>query len=167
MPTQWVRRNIDGAIQVIKSVALGRQLAGEAQIAADIASEGHTLLTLADEIEHMESRLKELKSRFRETTAVASPGSSYLAKFEASARRDGVGGVPIALPVIARLLSEPAFEAGNLYGLLSSSGEGKSSLTMRLIYHAVDLGHPVLFLSYDSHRISASPKRSPRCTGSP
>ncbi|NTJ00330.1 hypothetical protein G6L07_08330 [Agrobacterium rhizogenes] len=47
------------------------------------------------------------------------------------------------------MLSEPVFEAGNLYGLLSSSGEGKSSLTMQLIYHAVAEGHPVLFLSYD------------------
>jgi replicative DNA helicase len=58
-------------------------------------------------------------------------------------------GVPIALPEIAKVLSEPVFEAGNLYGLLSSSGEGKSSLTMQLIYHAVYTGHPVLFLSYD------------------
>ena len=53
------------------------------------------------------------------------------------------------MPEIAKVLSEPVFEAGNLYGLLSSSGEGKSSLTMQLIYHAVEQGHPVLFLSYD------------------
>lgn len=169
-----VRRGLDGAIQIIKSVSLGRQLAREAQIASDIAKEGHTLLTLADEIEHMEQRLKELKSRFRETTAIASPGSSYLSMFEASARREGVLGVPIALPEIAKVLSEPVFEAGNLYGLLSSSGEGKSSLTMQLIYHAVKEGHPVLFLSYDQsaaqcvrqmiaqvHEISVRQQREP------
>ncbi|MDR6818479.1 replicative DNA helicase [Neorhizobium sp. 2083] len=169
-----VRRNIAGAIEVIKSVSLGRQLAREAQIAGEIAAEGHTLLTLADEIEHMEQRLKELKARFRETTSIASPGSSYLSMFEASAKRDGVLGVPIALPEIAKVLSEPVFEAGNLYGLLSSSGEGKSSLTMQLIYHAVSHGHPVLFLSYDQsaaqcvrqmiaqvHEISVRQQREP------
>ncbi len=169
-----VRRNIAGAIEVIKSVSLGRQLAREAQIAGEIAAEGHTLLTLSDEIEHMEQRLKDLKARFRETTSIASPGSSYLTMFEASAKRDGVLGVPIALPEIAKVLSEPVFEAGNLYGLLSSSGEGKSSLTMQLIYHAVSHGHPTLFLSYDQsaaqcvrqmiaqvHEISVRQQREP------
>jgi replicative DNA helicase len=168
------RRGLEGAIQIIKSVSLGRYLAKEAQIAAEIAQEGHTLLTLSDEIEHMESRLKELKARFRETTSIASPGASYLSMFEASARRQGVIGVPIALPEIAKVLSEPVFEAGNLYGLLSSSGEGKSSLTMQLIYHAVEEGHPVLFLSYDQsaaqcvrqmiaqvHEISVRQQREP------
>ncbi|WP_162895177.1 DnaB-like helicase C-terminal domain-containing protein [Rhizobium terrae] len=118
-------------------------------LAGAVAPETDTLLTLADEIEHIEQRLKELKSRFRDTTSIASPGASDLSMFEASARRDGVIGVPIALQEIAKVLSEPVFEAGNLYGLLSSSGEGKSSLTMQLIYHAVKEGHPVLFLSYD------------------
>ncbi|MBA3576206.1 MAG: helicase DnaB [Sphingomonas sp.] len=40
-------------------------------------------------------------------------------------------------------------EVGNLYGLLSGSGEGKTSLLMQIIDHAVMNGHPVLMLSYD------------------
>jgi replicative DNA helicase len=144
-----IASQLDGNLQIIKSMALARQLAREAEFAAGMAKEGHTLLTLGDEIEQLESRLKDLRSRFSETTAITSPGSSYLSAFQASSKRDGVIGVPIALPEIARVLSEPVFEAGNLYGLLSSSGEGKSSLTMQLIYHAVVERHPVLFLSYD------------------
>jgi replicative DNA helicase len=144
-----LRQRLDSNILIIKSMALARSLEREMAVGLEIAREGHTLLTLGDEIEQLESRLKELKDRFSETTAVSSPGSSYLAMFQASARRDGVMGVPIALPEIASVLSEPVFEAGNLYGLLSSSGEGKSSLTMQLICHAVREGHPVLFLSYD------------------
>ncbi len=144
-----VRLRLDSSIDVVKGAALGRQLAKEAEIAAELAKEGHTLLTLDDEIEQLEQRLKERRQRLSALKSGVSPGSSYLAKFEASARRNGVIGVPIALPEIARVLSEPAFEAGNLYGLLSSSGEGKSSLTMQLINHAVEQGHPVLFLSYD------------------
>jgi replicative DNA helicase len=140
---------LESAMHIIKSASLGRLLAREADIASEIAKEGHTLLTLDDEIEQLEKRLKERRQRLSALKSGASPGASYLAKFDASARRNGVVGVPIALAEIQRVLSEPAFEAGNLYGLLSSSGEGKSSLTMQLIYHAVDLGHPVLFLSYD------------------
>ncbi|WP_245509833.1 DnaB helicase C-terminal domain-containing protein [Rhizobium ruizarguesonis] len=139
----------DRAVQTIKSTTLARELQREAEFAVSVAKEGHTLLTLGDEIEHLEGRLRELRSRFAETTAITSPGASYLSAFQASSRRDGVIGVPIALPEIAKVLSEPVFEAGNLYGLLSSSGEGKSSLTMQLIHHAVREGHPVLFLSYD------------------
>ncbi|MQB09547.1 helicase DnaB [Agrobacterium sp. ICMP 6402] len=140
---------LESSIHIIKGASLSRLLAHEADIAAEIAKEGHTLLTLDEEIEQLEKRLKERRQRLSALKASAAPGSSYLAKFEASARRDGVVGVPIALQEIQNVLSEPAFEAGNLYGLLSSSGEGKSSLTMQLIYHAVDCGHPVLFLSYD------------------
>ncbi len=140
---------LESSIHIIKGASLSRLLAREADIAAEIAKEGHTLLTLDEEIEQLEKRLKERRQRLSALKASAAPGSSYLAKFEASARRDGVVGVPIALREIQSVLSEPAFEAGNLYGLLSSSGEGKSSLTMQLIYHAVECGHPVLFLSYD------------------
>lgn len=143
------RMQMEGDIQIIKSVSLARGLAREAQFAAEMAAEGHSLLTLDEEIEALEQRLKERRTRLAQLQSGVSPGSSYMAMFEASSRRDGVVGVPIAFPELARVLSEPVFEAGNLYGLLSSSGEGKSSFTMQLIYHAVKSGHPVLFLSYD------------------
>ncbi|API52885.1 hypothetical protein BMW22_15780 [Rhizobium leguminosarum] len=143
------KAQFEASLQIIKGMALARQLAREADFASSLAGEGHTLLTLGDEIENLENRLKEMRARFAETKAIASPGTAYLSAFNASARRDGLTGVPIALPEIARVLSEPVFEAGNLYGLLSSSGEGKTTLTVQLILHAIKQGHPVLFLSYD------------------
>jgi replicative DNA helicase len=60
-----------------------------------------------------------------------------------------VRGVPVCLPEISRVLSEPVLSPGNLYGLLSSSGEGKTSLTVQQIYHALAAGNPVQFQSYD------------------
>lgn len=145
--------------------ALGARLANSAY--------GHEL-DFADEIEALWDRISDIRSELAGGSEKSSVGDSYLAMFDASAHRDGVVGVPIALPEIARVLSEPVFEAGNLYGLLSSSGEGKSSLTMQLIYHAVKEGHPVLFLSYDQsaaqcvrqmiaqvHEISVSQQRDP------
>lgn len=144
-----IRLRLDGDIQTIKGVALARSLRQEAEFAAEIASEGHTLLTLDEEIEALEQRLRERRTRLAAMKAGASAGASYLNAFNASARREGVVGVPIALQEIAKVLSEPVLEAGNLYGLLSSSGEGKTSLTIQLILHAVKQGHPVQFLSYD------------------
>ena len=140
---------VEANLQIIKGASLSRQLAREADFAAAMAKEGHTLLTLGEEIEQLEARLKDMRARYSETTAIMSPGTSYLSAFQASSKRDGVIGVPIGLPEIAKVLSEPVFEAGNLYGLLSSSGEGKTTLTVQLILHALKEGHPVLFLSYD------------------
>ncbi|MCJ8520472.1 replicative DNA helicase [Pseudorhizobium tarimense] len=167
-------QRLESSLHIIKSVSLGRQLARGAEVAAELAKEGHTLLRADDEIEQLEMRLKERRTRLAALKAGASPGPSYLAMFEASARRDGVVGVPVALPEVAKVLSEPVFDSGNLYGLLSSSGEGKSSLITQLIYHAVKEGHPVLFLSYDQsaaqcirqmiaqvHEISVRQQREP------
>lgn len=123
-----------------------RELIGLSQKLHAIAFEHE--LEIPDDLKAIEDRLSEVRSeRIGEETPSA--GDSYIALFQASMDKSGIVGVPIALPEIAKVLSEPVFEAGNLYGLLSSSGEGKSSLTMQIIYHAVAKGHPVLFLSYD------------------
>ncbi|MFJ6322287.1 MULTISPECIES: DnaB-like helicase C-terminal domain-containing protein [unclassified Rhizobium] len=144
-----IPQEFDAKVQLVKGASMSRQLAREADFIGELAKEGHSLLTLGDEIEGIEQRLKEMLSRFSETKAIKSPGSQYLAAFNASSRRDGVKGVPIGLAEIRRVLSETVFAGGNLYGLLSSSGEGKTSLTIQLIYDALIAGHPVLFLSYD------------------
>lgn len=76
-------------------------------------------------------------------------GNRYLQAITEAQQRRAIAGVPICLDEIAEVISEPCFEAGNLYGLLSSSGEGKTSLTLQMITHALKRGHPVLFMSYD------------------
>ncbi|MBB4063659.1 DnaB-like helicase C-terminal domain-containing protein [Gellertiella hungarica] len=144
-----LRDRLEGSIQIIKGVALARYLAREADTVTELSREGHGLLTLLDEIDHLQSRIKDVSGRLSSLRSTVSPGSAYLQMFSHSSNRDGVVGVPIALQEIAHVLSEPVFEAGNLYGLLSSSGEGKSSLTMQLIHKPLMAGHPVLFLSYD------------------
>ena len=56
--------------------------------------------------------------------------------------------IPLPLEEIKYVLSGD-LEANNLYGLLSSSGEGKTSLALQIMDHAARNGHPVYFLSYD------------------
>ena len=74
---------------------------------------------------------------------------SYLSSITNDPDKRVVTGVPLVLPEIATVLSERMLEASNLYGMLSSSGEGKSSLTMQILYHAAIAGHPTCFFSYD------------------
>ena len=58
-------------------------------------------------------------------------------------------GVPIVLPELQTVLCEERFEPTNVYSLVSSSGEGKTSLTLQIIRHAASQGHPVAFFSFD------------------
>lgn len=99
--------------------------------------------------EPIEERMAAIRADALKSSPIKNAGQSYLDALSESFRRGEVRGVPIALDEIAEVISEPCFEAGNLYGLLSSSGEGKTSLTVQLILHALKKGHPVCFLSYD------------------
>lgn len=99
--------------------------------------------------EPIEERMAAIRADAQKSSPIKNAGQSYLDALSESFRRGEVRGVPIALDEIAEVISEPCFEAGNLYGLLSSSGEGKTSLTVQLILHALKKGHPVCFLSYD------------------
>ncbi|MCT6871260.1 MAG: hypothetical protein M3Z70_05405 [Bartonella sp.] len=67
-----------------------------------------------------------------------------------STYRNEVKRPSIALPLseLTDVLSGP-LEAGNLYGLLSSSGEGKTSLALQIMDYAARHGHEVFFFSYD------------------
>lgn len=77
------------------------------------------------------------------------PGDAYMDRFNASSANQGSVGVAVGMPELRKVMNEDVFEAGNLYGLLSASNEGKTSLTIQIMLHALRCGHPVLFLSYD------------------
>jgi replicative DNA helicase len=110
-------------------------------------------LDILDEIGALEEKLAEIRAKRLRDENSAGAGAKYLASMTAAAQRGYVDGVPHCLKEIGRVLSEPCFEAGNLYGLLSSSGEGKTSLTLQIIAHALEQGHPVQFLSYDQNAV--------------
>lgn len=101
------------------------------------------------EIAPLEDNLARLRAERIRGQDGKGAGESYLEALSQSFKRGEVRGVPIAMDEIAEVISEPCFEAGNLYGILSSSGEGKTSLTVQLMVHAMRKGHPVCFLSYD------------------
>src|SRR5690606_32387515 len=87
--------------------------------------------------EPIEERMAAIRAAAQQSSPIKNAGQSYLDALSESYRRRAVRRVRIALHEIAEVISEPCFEAGNLYGLLSSPGEGKTSLTVQLILHAL------------------------------
>jgi replicative DNA helicase len=77
---------------------------------------------------------------------------AYLKAITSGRTSDSSVGVPIPLKELQVVLSDHLFREKRLIGLLSSSGEGKTSLTMQIVYAAIEAGHPVLILSYDQTR---------------
>lgn len=97
----------------------------------------------------LEDRLAQLRGmRVKSETRIGA-GQRYLDNMEATKERGSVIGVPIGLKEIQRVISEPSFEIGNYYGLLSSSGEGKTSMMVQLVHHALAAGCAVQIQSYD------------------
>ncbi len=133
----WMRRQ---AIVAVEDVAA---------IAYDLPADQDMLAEIAP----IEDRLTALRAeRIRGDTRKGA-GQEYIDDMTAANQRGDVRGVPICLSEISDVISEPCFEAGNLYGLLSSSGEGKTSLTLQMMSYALRKGHPVQFLSYDQNRV--------------
>ncbi len=129
----WIRR---------QSIAMGEELASTAY---SLAPEKNII----DEIGGIEEKLIQIRAeRLRETASIGI-GAKYVQSLNLAYQAKQIKGVGICLPEICEVISEPCFEAGNLYGLLSSSGEGKTSLTLQQICHALREGHPVQFQSYD------------------
>jgi replicative DNA helicase len=98
----------------------------------------------------IEDRLAQLARHARqEPTTRRGAGANVHRQHGTNKERGDVIGIPIGMKEIQRVISEPSFEIGNYYGLLSSSGEGKTSLTVQLVYHALAAGCAVQFQSFD------------------
>lgn len=67
---------------------------------------------------------------------------------ESMSSNEGKPTIPFALDQLREIMGGD-MEAGNLYGMLSSSGEGKTSLALQIVDYAASRGHPAVLLSYD------------------
>ncbi|OWV62561.1 hypothetical protein ATY75_12110 [Rhizobium sp. N122] len=108
-------------------------------------------LDIMDEFEALKAKFEDVVKALQGGDGIENrrPGDAYLDFFSSTSLNGGAVGVVIAIPAIRAAIGEDVFAAGNVYGLLGASGEGKTATTMQLIYGAVAAGHPVLFLSYD------------------
>lgn len=156
--TQYLMRLAAGAVTVINAKDYGqaihemwirRQAISVTDEVSSIAYDLPPDRDVLDELAPVEEKLAALRAERIRGAPRAGIGTRYIENMTAAHQRGEIQGVPICLGEIADVISEPCFEAGNLYGLLSSSGEGKTALTVQIIVYALRKGHPVLFLSYD------------------
>lgn len=129
----WIRRQAIVACEDVVSIAY------------DLPPDKDVL----NELGPIEDRIATLRAERVRGDQKRGVGTRYLDSLSDAYKRGSVTGVPVCHAELAEVISEPSFEVGNLYGMLSSSGEGKTSLTVQMITHALRAGHPVLFLSYD------------------
>jgi replicative DNA helicase len=133
----------------IHDMWIARQSLSLAQQAVDTILDMQPGTDILDKFGPLEESIANLRAQRLKGENRIGVGKHYIEAMNAARQRGKVRGVPLCLPEIEEVISEPCMEAGNLYGLLSSSGEGKTSLTLQMILHALRKGHPVQFLSYD------------------
>jgi replicative DNA helicase len=147
LPGGWIHAR-DWGIAIHESW-LARQAISAATDFLDFAYDTPAGVDVIGERTDLEDRLAQLRGMRVKSESRRGVGQRYLDNMEATRTRGSVVGVPIGLKEIQRVISEPSFEIGNYYGLLSSSGEGKTSLTVQLVYNALAAGCAVQFQSYD------------------
>jgi replicative DNA helicase len=76
-------------------------------------------------------------------------GRQYMNRLLEQQQLQAVAGVPIFMPGLSRIICEPTFAVGNLYGICAASGEGKTSFMLQQVLHALKQGHPVQIQSFD------------------
>lgn len=102
-------------------------------------------------IEEALSRLNDITSdptKLSKNSGISSIVDKALDTMALAYEKQEINGVELPLPELTALNQGP-LEAGNYYGLLGGTKEGKSSLTAMIVRAALDNGHPVLMLSYD------------------
>lgn len=135
--------------RAILDLAIRRKMISIGQDLVNIAYDAPVDVSPKKIIMEAESRLVEMLDDGAGEGARLDIGEEYYAEMVDTAQRGFVRGVPIVLDEIARVISEPCFEEANYYGMLSSSSEGKTSLMVQIILHALEQGNPVQVQSFD------------------
>lgn len=95
-----------------------------------------------------EAKIEELlASRADKTTeeSVDAAVDQILESFTAQLKKPSI---PLPLVQLRDIIGGD-MEVGSLIGMLSASGEGKTSLALQVVDHAATQGHPVMVLSFD------------------
>lgn len=108
-------------------------------------------LSIPREIDHLSGQMDIVRDRL--AGEIKSGASTAYADALNRTMATAGGEVPFPFPEMAAVIQASGFEAGNLYGLLAASGEGKTSLTLNIIRTALRNDHPVLFLSFDQSEV--------------
>lgn len=135
--------------QAIVDMAVARQAAELAgNLANELERKGPSVAASAL-LSEVSKQVDVMMDRVAAAAVETSPAEALYNVITGSPDKRSRDHIPFVLPELRAVMSDSGFEAKNLYGLLARSGEGKTSFTLQTIAHALDNGHPVLFLSYD------------------
>lgn len=135
-----------GYVDTIKDASFRRSLVSVGQDIAAIGYQADAAATRAEMTARAQDRLFTLQAGDEGSDMMtAKDEADRMMMHQDKVRRPTV---PLPLPQLREVMGED-LEAGNLYGMLSGSGEGKTSMVLQIVRHAAEQGHPVLFLSYD------------------
>lgn len=126
-----------------------RQLIAAAEKTLNLLYDAPPNIDVVGETTAFEERAALLRAERPKAENRRGHGQQYMDSIAEAQRRGERAGVPLFLPALARLICEPTLAPGNLYGLVASSGEGKTSFVLQMVLHAIQNGHPVLIQSFD------------------
>lgn len=128
-----------------------RRLIGIGDEMVNVAYSVRNPVKLIEEVDGLRDSLDDISVGLagKEEQTGEAVADSYLSLIDRNEVQHSGDGVPLCLPELGTVMSDTHLRPGRVYGLLSSSGEGKTSLTMQQIYHSFMADCPVLFLSYD------------------
>jgi replicative DNA helicase len=136
--------------KTITETACARRMIGAMHECESVVRAWQPDLSITKEIDHLTGRLDAIAARLAGENA--GPSDAYAESLNRTVAT-AAGEIPFPFPEMGAVLEASGFEATNLYGLLAASGEGKTSLTLGIMRHALRLNHPVLFLSFDQSEV--------------
>ncbi|MEM8798178.1 MAG: DnaB-like helicase N-terminal domain-containing protein, partial [Pseudomonadota bacterium] len=103
---------------------------------------------LLKNVDHSIDSVREKLIFERDRKTMLATGDTLIAALSDAYKKGTPDGISWPFQSIAEIVSGP-MEFGNLYKLIGSPKEGKTSFTLHVVRHALDAGHPVLILTFD------------------
>lgn len=147
--------NVGGFASAVTFEAVKREGVSVAE-SLDIASwNAASEFEFATKLTELCERLVRMRSVLegRETEDDEKVVDDYLKMITGENEAEGADGIPLPFPDFEHLINDTMLRPGRTYGILAASAEGKTSLTLQVVYAALIAGHPVCILSYDQDQM--------------
>ena len=147
--------NVTGFASAVTFEAQKREGLGVAE-ALEVASwEANSELEFAEKITECCERLARMRAMLegREVEDDDKIIDDYLKMITGDTDVSGADGIPLPFPDFEYLINDNMLRPGRIYGMLGASAEGKTSLTLQVVYAALLAGHPVAYLSFDQDQM--------------